>query len=88
MKKISLVLILIYFIALPAVSQTTDFNPRYGVYGLIGINMHTADFGRIPECPSCNPGYESGFGIGPSFGLLYELPLFSKSLLSLQSGIQ
>jgi outer membrane protein OmpA-like peptidoglycan-associated protein len=86
MKKISLVLVLFFLSLTTLFSQSNELNPRYGLYGHLGMNLHSADFKKIPECPNCSPGFESGFGIGPSFGLLFEYPIMNKTLLSLRAG--
>ncbi len=44
----------------------------FGVFGSLNCNTHSADFQKIPDCPSCSPGYESGSGFGPTFGLTFD----------------
>jgi len=60
-----------------------SLRPRYGVYGGISVNTHTADFRALPGVPNCCPLFESGSGIGPLFGIRYEHPLASSLLLSI-----
>jgi outer membrane protein OmpA-like peptidoglycan-associated protein len=70
-------------------TQITDnatFRSAYGVYGNINANIHTADFRGLPNVPSCCPAYGSGFGIGYSAGLLYQMPLSSTLRLALRGG--
>ncbi|MGE5480722.1 MAG: OmpA family protein [Chloroflexota bacterium] len=47
-----------------------------GVFGGYLLNNHSADFKKIPECPSCSPGFESGTGNGLAAGALFEYRLF------------
>ena len=66
-----------------AKSQETEkkFRPRYGLFIDYSINMHSADFKKLPSCPNCSPGFEDGTGGGIAVGGLFELPLSSKFLL-------
>ena len=68
----------------PANGSGTELpRPRYGLLLGAGGNLHSADFKALPGIPNCCGGFESGFGIGPTAGLLYELslsPTFSLSL--------
>jgi len=73
---------LVAFVLLNFNAKSDDLSTDYsaGLYGGALINMHTADFKKIPDCPSCSPGYKSGFGGGFSFGALFDYklsPLFS-----------
>ena len=49
-----------------------DSEFHLGLFSHINYNIHSADFRKIPDCPSCSPGYESGSGLGPSFGLMFD----------------
>ncbi len=55
---------------------------RYGVYIDLNLNHHVADFRALPGVPNCCPRFESGNGVGTSFGLFYQHP-FSESLSAL-----
>ena len=54
---------------------------KYGIYGGFSLNIHDADFMKIPDCPSCSPGYRSGFGTGINIGLVYDTHLQSDLVL-------
>lgn len=69
--------------------ETDTMQSRYGVYGNIGLNMHSADFRAFPGVPNCCPKFQSGSGIGLSFGVLYDLPISDKWwFLSLRAGYE
>ncbi|MEO5928572.1 MAG: OmpA family protein [Candidatus Kapaibacterium sp.] len=59
---------------------------RYGIYGDIGYNIHSADFKELRNCPSCAQRFTSGTGLGYAFGLLFELPVSDQFLLGLRGG--
>ncbi len=61
---------------------------RYGVYGNIGLNSHTADFRTFPGVPNCCPKFQNGSGDGLSLGFLYDLPLASRWFLSFRAGYE
>lgn len=53
--------------------QTSDPYPeRVGIATDFNLNMHSADFGKLPGVPSCCPSFEEGDGTGFSFAILYE----------------
>lgn len=79
MKKVFLLVIFILAISLRAEEDTLRM--KFGVYGEFNINSHSADFKKLPDCPNCSPGFESGSGTGISFGALFEYP-FSKALFA------
>lgn len=74
-----LVMILLLSASLHAQDQRSD---RYGITGAFGMNMHSADFTRLPDCPSCSPGYFNGSGSGFTYGLQYEHVLDNRYALS------
>jgi len=81
MKKI------ICFLFLLLNYTATNSNPdslTSGYGGFIHFNLtnHNADFKKLPDCPSCSPGYESGYGTGFSIGVMYESPIKNKILFS------
>ena len=59
---------------------------RYGVFGGLSINAHSADFRALPGVPNCCPKFGSGTGVGPLFGLFYEMPLAIHLLFSLSAS--
>ncbi len=48
-----------------------------GIYGGINLNLHGADFSKLPGIPNCCPKFTSGTGTGLAVGLMYEMPLRS-----------
>ncbi len=48
---------------------------RWGLFGHFNLNMHTADFGKLPGIPNCCKNFGNGWGTGFSAGVLYEHPL-------------
>jgi hypothetical protein len=76
MRKVFLLLVIPFFLF----SQEDAPRNRYGIFGGYGLNSHIADFKRLPDCPSCSPGYKDGSGSGLSFGAVVDIPLFFKFL--------
>ena len=68
-----LLIFLVYSSAAYAVEDT--LRSSYGVFGNFTLNAHIADFNRVPDCPSCSPGYRQGSGTGFTFGILFEHPI-------------
>jgi outer membrane protein OmpA-like peptidoglycan-associated protein len=54
---------------------------NYGIYGAFSLNIHDANFMKIPDCPSCSPGYRNGNGTGANLGLVYDAHLQRDLLL-------
>ncbi|MGE3802490.1 MAG: OmpA family protein [Candidatus Kapaibacterium sp.] len=85
-----LILLVVLVVPTTLLSQTnssvSEIRPRMGLYGGANINLHSANFSGLPGTPSCCPEYQSGSGLGPTFGILYELPLTNQILLSLRGG--
>ena len=83
-------LIAVKVVAQPVVSneQTAAPNSRPAVGGFadINLNMAHANFSQLPGIPDCNALYQSGSGIGPSFGIFYEMPLQNNFSLLLRGG--
>lgn len=71
----------VFFPLLSSADKPAD-RSRYGIYGGYGLNFHSADFQKVPDCPSCSPGYKDGDGSGVSFGLVYDYPISSGLYLS------
>lgn len=66
---------LFFFLHLPILMIAQEpIRNRIGIYGSYGINYHQADFKRLPDCLSCSPGFRSGIGFGPAFGITYDHP--------------
>ncbi len=81
MKKLFYILFLLLYIS--SVNANPDsLKSGFGAFIHFNLNSHSADFKKLPDCPSCSPGYESGSGTGLSFGILYDYPLQNKILFS------
>lgn len=80
----------IFILAQFSISQTTTTNSNhyFGINTGYGFNLHTADFQRVPDCPSCNPGYRNGFGTGLNVGLVYDYKINSKFYISNRFSFQ
>ena len=63
-----------------------DNNSIYGLFGGVNFNMNTADFNKLSGIPNCCPQFESGSGIGYSFGLLYDYKLSSSLFIGGRIG--
>ena len=70
--------------------QKQMMQPRIGLYGQLGLNLHTGDFYGLPEAPLCmaldQAGFTGDMGIGYGLGALYELPLNPKWFLQGRVG--
>ena len=86
MRSIFLGLCLVIILCAPQASAQE--RSAFGLFGHFGINMHTANFQKLPGVPNCCPRFEEGSGTGLSFGLLYELPLAELFALQLRAGYQ
>lgn len=78
MKKMMVILLL-----LPCLlyAQQEPRN-RYGIIGGYSLNTHTSDFKKLPDCPSCSPGYKEGSGSGLYGGIMVDIPLSAGLFLS------
>lgn len=90
MNKLLTVLIVFSFFISTVLSQEyaeEPYSPRdsYGVFGGAGLNLHSADFKKFAEIPSCCPGYETGSGVGLNFGAFYSIPMGDLIDLSLRA---
>ncbi|MDQ1265638.1 MAG: OmpA-like protein [Bacteroidota bacterium] len=56
-------------------AENDSLRMSFGIFANYALNFHSADFGKVPGCPSCNPGYESGSGSGYALGALFEYPM-------------
>ena len=70
----------------PFLYNIDDERPSYGVYGDVNLNWHTANFTQLPDVPNCCPGFQSGSGVGESFGLYYEHPISRHFSWQLRAG--
>lgn len=68
------------------ITPVEEKRPRYGLYGDLNINLHTAEFRALPGYPNCCQLFESGTGLGFAVGFLYELPFSSGFSASLRAG--
>jgi outer membrane protein OmpA-like peptidoglycan-associated protein len=75
-------------IILCAAQASAQERSAFGLFGHFGLNMHTANFQKLPGVPNCCPRFEEGSGTGVSFGALYELPLAELFALQLRAGYQ
>ncbi|MCE7936130.1 MAG: hypothetical protein DYG96_16290 [Chlorobi bacterium CHB2] len=52
--------------------------PRIGLFGNLGLNIHSSQFFGIPGTPNCmaldDVGFTGGTGMGYAAGLTFELP--------------
>ncbi|MEP7234368.1 MAG: hypothetical protein ABI778_03640, partial [Ignavibacteriota bacterium] len=60
--------------------------PAIGGFADVNFNFAHADFSQLPGIPECNAHYQSGFGIGPSLGIFYELPFDNEFSLLLRGA--
>ncbi|MBI5325815.1 MAG: hypothetical protein HZB41_11190 [Ignavibacteriae bacterium] len=71
-------------------SQVIDdrdkLNPRYGLFGNYGINMHNSKINSLPNIKNCCAGLENGQGYGYGAGLLFEIPLNKMLLLGIRAN--
>ncbi len=67
-------------------SQSDSTNVKYGVYGGLNYNIHTANFTSLPGIPNCCPRFESGDGFGFNYGFLVDFRLSESLFLSNRLG--
>jgi len=53
-----------------------ELRPKFGLFGHYGLNLHGADFQKLPGISSCCPNYKFGIGSGAVFGGLIQYPIF------------
>jgi len=65
---------------------------RIGLFGSLGLNIQSSNFAGIPEALSCMESdgarFTGGSGLGPGFGLLFELPFSASTRLGLRASMQ
>ncbi|OGU37812.1 MAG: hypothetical protein A2X61_01660 [Ignavibacteria bacterium GWB2_35_12] len=69
-----------------AQAEAEPLRTRYGVFADFNINLHAANFTKLPGVPNCCPNFREGNGTGPSLGGLYEMPFSEKFLFSVRAG--
>ena len=76
-KKTILLIFIISFVNIFAEDSSDSLRIEFGAFINYSLNIHEADFQRIPDCISCSPGYRNGIGYGIAFGLVFEYPVTS-----------
>lgn len=68
----------------PNFASNTNDSSRisYGIWGDVHQNYHSADFKKLPDCPSCSPGFNEGDGIGFGIGAVVDVPIWERGFLS------
>ena len=86
-RSILLLLLLLSPAMLPAQPVDPDMpRPRYGGYGALNLNMHSAGIDSLPGVRGCCRQIESGSGRGIVLGGLYELPISEILMLGLRAS--
>lgn len=92
LKQNILILILIFtfcynvILAQEEIQNNKNNSSKYGIYGHMNLNWHSADFRKLPGVPNCCPRFENGLGIGFTAGILYEIPLSKLLTLDLRAS--
>lgn len=72
-------------------AEAQAMQPRVGLFGHGGLNIHAADFPGIPEAPLCmeldRTSFTGGTGFGWGLGLLYEYPLSKSFFIEARAGL-
>lgn len=85
MKKILILLILVApFLNLNSQEDRYEYY-SIGMYGALNFNIHSASFSEMPGFPNCCQEFTGPFGLGPNFGILFDIP--TNNLLT-NSGIE
>lgn len=82
MNKLFIILLVSILNFTSLLSQDSTLKSYFGINFGFGYNIHNADFRRIPDCPSCSPGYRGGNGLGFDLGLVYDYKLTSRLFIS------
>ncbi|KXK55155.1 MAG: hypothetical protein UZ07_CHB004002244, partial [Chlorobi bacterium OLB7] len=65
--------------------------PRIGLFGNLGLNIHSSQFFGIPGTPNCmaldDVGFTGGTGMGYAAGLTFELPFDEQFRLIARAGL-
>ena len=90
MKQIFVFLLALIGISFASVAEQTDTVPAkhvyVGAFAHWNFNFHNAGFSTLPGLFSCCPEFESGSGLGTSFGILADIPLKPKLFLGVRFG--
>ena len=83
-RLLLLVTLMTAMLFIPLISSESSDSSRinYGIWGGVHLNIHSADFKKIPDCESCSPGYKSGDGIGFGIGAVIDVPIWDKWFIS------
>lgn len=77
-----LLLIIITISSNMAHGQINSSRTKYGIGFDVHSNIHSADFRKIPDCPSCSPGYKDGSGVGFGLAATIDVPIWEQWWLS------
>ncbi len=89
MKKVfTIVVILIapFFQAKPSEPDETGWKYKVGLDARYNVNMHSADFRKLPGVPNCCPKFGSGTGSGYGIGALLEYGLPGGFFIGFRAG--
>ncbi|TAL68987.1 MAG: hypothetical protein EPN82_08735 [Bacteroidetes bacterium] len=96
MKNIRIIILFVITFILPFDSAQGDSNdslvknqkPLYyiGGYASYNLNLHSADFGKIPPCPNCSEGFTGGSGSGFGVGALFDYELEPNMFIEARLG--
>lgn len=72
-------------------AEAQAMQPRVGIWGQGGLNIHAADFAGLPEAPLCmlsdSTSFTGGSAFGWGVGLLYEHPLSTSFFIEARAGL-
>ena len=75
---------------LPDTTSAQSMRPRVGVYGALGLNMHSGEHYGAPEALSCiefdGGSFGGASGLGGAIGFLFELPLSQMFAVMARAG--
>ena len=89
LKNIILKLLLVFVLVAPTLKgaeENIDPLYRFGFYGGYNLNIHYADFVKLPGIPNCCEKFTGGTGGGFALGGLFEYPIMPKMMLGLRIG--
>ncbi len=86
MKKIVPIIIASLIFVVNAYSKTDTVNIKYGVYGGVNLNFHSAEFYKLDGIPNCCQGFENGDGLGFNAGILIDYRIAEKLFLAGRLG--
>lgn len=59
---------------------------KYGAFINYGLNLHFADFNKLPDVPSCCPAFTGGIGPTLNLGLLMDLFFNNEIFINFRAG--